>query len=50
MVLVRDLVGGRHQNRRRETPVCGIEKLSSFQYHLDDMLVAMRLGGFARIR
>jgi hypothetical protein len=33
-----------------QDPVGAIEELGGFKYHLDDMFVAMRLGGFARIR
>jgi hypothetical protein len=33
-----------------QNPVGTVEELGGFKYHLDDMFVAMRLGGFARIR
>jgi hypothetical protein len=32
-----------------QDPVCTVQELSRFKYHFNDMLVAMRLGGFARI-
>jgi hypothetical protein len=31
-------------------PVCAVQKLSGFKNHLDDMLVAMILGGFAGVQ
>jgi hypothetical protein len=31
-----------------QNPVGTVEELGGFKYHLDDMFVAMRLGGFAR--
>jgi hypothetical protein len=32
-----------------QDPVGTVQELGRFKYHLNDMLVAMRLGGFARI-